>query len=92
MHRALNGSRMITLDGVRAHGVYSGQDSPCVKEAVNAYLNTGHLYPHTTSPAPASQTTNPNRTLGRALVPSLFPSHSHSLPIAGGIPSADQGQ
>ncbi|MGQ4363566.1 alpha/beta hydrolase [Streptomyces sp. SAS_272] len=43
MHRALNGSRMITLDGVRDHGVYLFRGSGCVDAAVNAYLDTGDL-------------------------------------------------
>ncbi|HEY7485274.1 MAG TPA: alpha/beta fold hydrolase [Streptosporangiaceae bacterium] len=41
MHRALSGSRMITLQGVRTHGVYLFQGAACVDDAVNAYLNTG---------------------------------------------------
>lgn len=41
MHRALTGSRMITLDGVRTHGVYLFSGNPCVDGAVNAYLATG---------------------------------------------------
>jgi len=41
MHRALAGSRMITLAGVRTHGVYLFQGAGCVDDAVNAYLNTG---------------------------------------------------
>jgi pimeloyl-ACP methyl ester carboxylesterase len=43
MHRALAGSRMITLQGVRTHGVYLFEGSACVDDAVNAYLNTGVL-------------------------------------------------
>ena len=43
MHRALAGSRMITLDGVRTHGVYLFQGNACVDGAVNAYLVTGAL-------------------------------------------------
>ena len=43
MHAALTGSRMITLRGVRAHGVYLFEGSPCVDDTVNAYLTTGHL-------------------------------------------------
>lgn len=41
MHRALGGSRMITLTGVRTHGVYLFRGAGCVDDAVNAYLNTG---------------------------------------------------
>jgi hypothetical protein len=43
MHRALTGSRMITLDGVRDHGVYLFRGATCVDTAVNAYLDTGNL-------------------------------------------------
>ena len=43
MHRALSGSRMITLAGVRDHGVYLFRGAGCVDEAVNAYLDTGNL-------------------------------------------------
>lgn len=45
MHRALAGSRMITLQGVRTHGVYLFEGSACVDNAVNAYLGTGVLPP-----------------------------------------------
>jgi hypothetical protein len=41
MHRALTGSPMITLAGVRTHGVYLFRGPGCVDDAVNAYLNTG---------------------------------------------------
>jgi hypothetical protein len=43
MHHALTGSRLITLDGVRTHGVYAFAGSGCVDDAVNAYLRTGAL-------------------------------------------------
>jgi pimeloyl-ACP methyl ester carboxylesterase len=43
MHHALAASRMITLEGVRTHGVYLFRGSACVDSAVNAYLNTGVL-------------------------------------------------
>ncbi|GAB1689784.1 alpha/beta hydrolase [Krasilnikovia sp. M28-CT-15] len=43
MHRALGGSRMITLEGVRDHGAYLFRGSECVDAAVNAYLTTGDL-------------------------------------------------
>jgi TAP-like protein len=32
---------MITLDGVRTHGVYLFNGNPCLDGAVNAYLATG---------------------------------------------------
>jgi hypothetical protein len=43
MHRALRGSRMITLDHARIHGVYLFRGSACVDDQVNTYLNTGTL-------------------------------------------------
>jgi pimeloyl-ACP methyl ester carboxylesterase len=43
MHRALTGSRLITLDHVRTHGVYLFRGAACVDDAVNAYLDTGIL-------------------------------------------------
>ena len=43
MHRAMAGSRMITLQGARTHGVYLFRGSACVDTAVNAYLDTGVL-------------------------------------------------
>jgi len=43
MHRDLTGSRMITLEGARDHGVYLFRGSACVDTAVNAYLTTGAL-------------------------------------------------
>src|SRR6266511_3633591 len=46
MHRALTGSRMITLAGVRTHGVYLFRGAGCVDDAVNAYLATGTLPAH----------------------------------------------
>jgi TAP-like protein len=46
MHHALAGSRMITLQGVRTHGVYLFHGSACVDSAVNAYLDTGALPSH----------------------------------------------
>ncbi|MGN6795762.1 MAG: alpha/beta hydrolase, partial [Streptosporangiaceae bacterium] len=45
MHHALAGSRMITLQGARTHGVYLFRGSTCVDSAVNAYLDTGVLPP-----------------------------------------------
>ncbi|RZU52359.1 alpha/beta hydrolase family protein [Krasilnikovia cinnamomea] len=43
MHRALGGSRMITLEGARDHGVYLFRGSACVDAAVNGYLTSGDL-------------------------------------------------
>lgn len=43
MHRALTGSRMVTLDGVRTHGVYLFNGNACVDDAVNGYLTSGTL-------------------------------------------------
>jgi pimeloyl-ACP methyl ester carboxylesterase len=43
MHQALTRSRLLTLTGVRTHGVYLFQGNPCIDDTVNAYLNTGTL-------------------------------------------------
>jgi TAP-like protein len=43
MHQALTGSRLLTLTGVRTHGVYLFQANPCIDDTVAAYLNTGTL-------------------------------------------------
>jgi pimeloyl-ACP methyl ester carboxylesterase len=43
MHRALTGSRLVTLEDVRTHGVYLFQGAACVDDAVNAYLDSGAL-------------------------------------------------
>ncbi|MCK9901486.1 alpha/beta hydrolase [Frankia sp. Cpl3] len=42
LHRALTASRLVTLRGARVHGV-SGGRSPCVDDAVGAYLRDGRL-------------------------------------------------
>lgn len=43
MHRLLTGSRLLTLDGVIAHGVYGEYGDACVDGTVNAYLASGRL-------------------------------------------------
>jgi pimeloyl-ACP methyl ester carboxylesterase len=43
MHRALTGSRLLTLQGVRTHGVYLFAGVACIDDTVNGYLNTGTL-------------------------------------------------
>ena len=43
MHRALTRSRLISLRGVRTHGVYLFAAASCVDDTVNAYLRTGVL-------------------------------------------------
>ncbi|MFI6179048.1 alpha/beta hydrolase [Nonomuraea sp. NPDC051191] len=43
MHRALTGSRLLTLRGVTAHGIYGEYGDACVDAKVNAYLATGAL-------------------------------------------------
>ena len=53
MHRAMGGSRMLTLAGVRTHGVYGFFGSSCVDEKVNAYLGTGSLPAHDETCHPA---------------------------------------
>ncbi|WP_242423586.1 alpha/beta hydrolase [Frankia sp. EI5c] len=42
LHRALTGSRLVTLRGARVHGVFPGR-SECVDGAVEAYLRDGTL-------------------------------------------------
>ncbi|MFI6316567.1 alpha/beta hydrolase [Nonomuraea sp. NPDC050556] len=43
MHRALTGSRLLTLRGATAHGIYGEYGNACVNTKVNAYLATGAL-------------------------------------------------
>lgn len=43
MHRALTGSRLLTLDGARIHAVYANYGNVCVDDQVNAYLASGVL-------------------------------------------------
>ena len=43
MHRALTGSRLITLRDARIHGVFGNYGNACVDDAVVAYLRTGRL-------------------------------------------------
>ncbi|MGW4409716.1 alpha/beta hydrolase [Nonomuraea sp. NPDC004702] len=43
MHRALTGSRLLTLRGAIAHGIYGEYGNACVDAKVNAYLATGAL-------------------------------------------------
>ncbi|MET0424502.1 MAG: alpha/beta hydrolase [Actinoplanes sp.] len=43
MHRALTGSRLLTLRGVTAHGIYGEYGNTCVDAKVNAYLTSGVL-------------------------------------------------
>ncbi|MFI0481829.1 alpha/beta hydrolase [Actinomadura sp. 9N215] len=43
MHRALTGSRLLTLRNTIAHGIYGEYGNPCVDAKVNAYLATGAL-------------------------------------------------
>ncbi|WP_119728392.1 alpha/beta hydrolase [Thermomonospora amylolytica] len=43
MHRALTGSRLLTLRGTTAHGIYGTYGNACVDAKVNAYLATGTL-------------------------------------------------
>lgn len=45
MHRAMRGSRMITVTDTRTHGVYLFLGNPCVDDAVGSYLLTGQLPP-----------------------------------------------
>ena len=43
MHRAMAGSRMLTLQGARIHAVYANYGNACVDGHVNAYLRDGVL-------------------------------------------------
>ncbi|MFI7599111.1 alpha/beta hydrolase [Actinoplanes sp. NPDC049681] len=43
MHQALKGSRMVTLQGARTHGVYGFRGASCVDDSVNAYLESGSM-------------------------------------------------
>jgi pimeloyl-ACP methyl ester carboxylesterase len=43
MHRQLAGSRLLTLDGVIAHGIYGEYGNACVDRTVNAYFASGRL-------------------------------------------------
>jgi pimeloyl-ACP methyl ester carboxylesterase len=43
MHRALTGSRMVTLDGAFRHGVYLFETNTCVEDRVIGYLLDGAL-------------------------------------------------
>jgi pimeloyl-ACP methyl ester carboxylesterase len=43
MHAALTGSRLVTLNGARTHGVYLFRGDECVNGTVDRYLNTGTL-------------------------------------------------
>jgi hypothetical protein len=43
MHHALSSSIMVTLDGVRTHGVYLFNGNACVDAVVNGYLIAGTL-------------------------------------------------
>ncbi|GAB2842906.1 alpha/beta hydrolase [Actinocorallia aurea] len=52
LHRALPGSRLLTLRDTTAHGLYGEYGSACVDTAVNAYLATGVLPPADRTCAP----------------------------------------
>lgn len=44
MHRALRGSRMLTVAGGEGHGVlHAPDDNPCADKAATVYLTTGRL-------------------------------------------------
>ncbi|RKS74381.1 alpha/beta hydrolase family protein [Actinomadura pelletieri DSM 43383] len=43
MHRHMSGSRLLTLRGTVAHGIYGEYGDPCVDKKVNAYLESGGL-------------------------------------------------
>ncbi|MFB0629762.1 alpha/beta hydrolase [Streptomyces sp. AB3(2024)] len=61
MHRALHGSRMVTVAGGEGH-IVNGTD-PCADRALGAYLTTGVLPPRDlTCGTPATAPSNPPRT------------------------------
>jgi hypothetical protein len=43
MHRALTGSRMVTLRDARIHAVFGNYGNACVDNQVIGYLRTGTL-------------------------------------------------
>jgi pimeloyl-ACP methyl ester carboxylesterase len=43
LHERLTGSRLVTLDGVRTHGVFGGVPNACVERHVKDYLRAGVL-------------------------------------------------
>ncbi|MGW6462024.1 alpha/beta hydrolase [Streptomyces sp. NPDC055078] len=43
MHRALKGSKLVTVKGGEGHGVYAYTANSCVINATNTYLTTGRL-------------------------------------------------
>jgi pimeloyl-ACP methyl ester carboxylesterase len=43
LHTLMTGSRLLTLRGVIAHGIYGEYGNACVDNTVNAYLASGHL-------------------------------------------------
>jgi pimeloyl-ACP methyl ester carboxylesterase len=43
LHERLAGSRLVTLDGVRVHGVFGGVPNACVERHVKDYLRAGVL-------------------------------------------------
>jgi pimeloyl-ACP methyl ester carboxylesterase len=43
LHRLLTGSRLLTLQNARIHGVFGNYGNPCVDNRVNAYLRDGVL-------------------------------------------------
>ncbi|MFG2390356.1 alpha/beta hydrolase [Streptomyces lavendulae] len=60
MHRALHGSRMVTVAGGEGH-IVNGTN-PCATRALTAYLTTGTLPPHDlTCETPPTPTPNPPR-------------------------------
>ncbi len=52
MHRAMSGSRLVTLENTRIHGILGTLPNRCVEGAVAAYYRDGILPPTDTSCAP----------------------------------------
>ncbi|MFE0771637.1 alpha/beta hydrolase [Streptomyces sp. NPDC058861] len=79
LHRALKGSRLVSVDEGQGHGVYSLGISACADRIVTAYLTTGRLPARditcTADPLPpvdsSSTLPNPTPTMVRPSFPSL---------------------
>jgi pimeloyl-ACP methyl ester carboxylesterase len=55
LHDRLTGSRLVTLDGVRAHGVFGSVPNACVERHVNTYLRDGVRPPTNVTCQPDSE-------------------------------------
>lgn len=55
LHARLTGSRLVTLDGVRTHGIFGTVPNPCVERHVKTYLQSGVRPPEHTTCRPDGQ-------------------------------------